>query len=512
MLSLKTKIIASLISMSVLAIAIGGVSAQYLMLKHFEKVIYARVTFDFSKQVLAYYNAYGSWEAATEVETFFQYTDKQLALTGGPPGARQSRGTGERPTGPNARAREQAIQEGRAPAQVTELPTFGGRPPPFNVTDLEGKVWIAPPNSGEGIPGRSTMGSTLPDNLMKNAVPLMNGDTQIGYVLSSERAELTTIETETLSALKKSWIYTLLLVLAVVTPIGFILGLRLIAPINNLSTAMKSMQPGNMQQEVPVTSNDEIGKMSENFNRMNSNISTFIDVIQSQKDKIIETEKLRKEGIASISHELMTPLNSTVAQVNAMADGIRPSDQEQVGKLSNSLTHLTKLVDDLFQLSLADVNALECRSEKIDFSMLITDAVEFKTPALTNKQFRITTRLPEQLEVLGDATRLRQIIDNLLENTVKYADQGGEVKIALESEGNSAILTVSDSGPGVSIDKLDMLFERFFREEASRNRDTGGSGLGLSLVKAWAEAQQGAVSAFISAEGGLGIRVSVPTA
>lgn len=486
MLTLKSKIVIALISLALVAVGIAGLSARTITLQRFDDLVSNRIRFDFMDQVLAYYREYGSWEAAAEQETYFEYVGRA------PYTRREAR--------PNAGT-------GTMASPRTTNPTAGrvGRAPPFVVADLDGKIWISGQTHEDG--------DYLPQGQLKYTLPIMDDDTQIGYVIPAQVAVVVELAEEAETAITSSWLFSILIALGVTIPVGIVLGGKIASPIHRLHEAVVAMQPGAVQQAVPVSSKDEIGQLSESFNIMSSEMASFVEIIEQQKAKILETEALRKEGMASISHELRTPLNNCVAQASAMLDGIRPMDEEQMSLLSGSLDHLTKLVDDLFQLALADVNALECAEEIVDFSVLINEALDTKIADLTRTNSELIRKLPDKLEVLGDAKRLRQIIDNLMENCFRYAEQGATIIVSLKREAEFAELTISDNGPGVPVEDLESIFDRFYRAETSRDRSSGGTGLGLSLVRAWAEAQGGSARAYLDPMGGgLGIKVYIPLA
>lgn len=492
MFTLRKKVIISLISMSLLTVIIGGISARAIMLDRFDGLVADRAMGGLLNEVADYHQTYGSWDAAVEAEPFFAFAVRNYPMAVGPASTQGGQAAPRRGPPPSDRISPQAVRV---------LQDYDGAAPPILVTDNDGIVRVPTP--------LISIGEVMPVRSLKNAVPIMSGGIQIGYALSSQRVALSNLEIQYLSALKDALWLSFLWIAAIAIPTGFLLGRRLTAPIKNLSNAVMAMQPGSIHQEVQVTSNDELGQLSQRFNAMSSEMASFVRIIEEQKAKIIETEALRKEGMASVSHELRTPLNSAVAQASAMIDGIRPIDSEQVTLLSSSLDHLTKLVDDMFQLALADVNALECARDIVDIATLTSETVDARYADFTKMGSDLTTEIPVKLEVMGDAKRLRQIIDNLLENCFRYANPGKNISVSLKQVADFAELTVLDSGPGVPKETLGSLFDRFYRVDPSRNRNTGGTGLGLSLVKAWAEAQGGSTSAFLSSEGGLGIKVYI---
>jgi two-component system, OmpR family, sensor histidine kinase BaeS len=469
--SLRLKIVLSLIGMSIFSIALGGLFSRVVLIEEFEDVVVTRSANGFQRDILSYYNLYGSFEEANAAESWNEY-----------------------------RSRFRELRPARDEPPNPDIARFIG-------TDLKGYVW-APAGSYE-------LGDIVPASELDDAIPLVNveavtDDEVIGYILVEGRLTLSGTEAQYLRALTNSWWVSLLIVALVAAPIGILLGRHLTDPINKLKDAIEAMRPKSVYQKVPITSKDEIGLLSQSFNEMSQELATFIEVIQHQKEKIVDTETMRKQALVSISHELRTPLYSLVAQAYGMLDGVLEIDKKEVASLAESLDHLSELVDDLHHLSLADVHRLECDIKPTDFVQVVREAAEAKEDDLASKQFKLNLSLPDELMVEGDSTRLRQILDNLLINCIRYADEGGEISIQLSVTDEVAELVVLDSGPGVPPKSLHSLFDRFYRVEQSRSRATGGTGIGLSLVKTYAELHSGGAEAFLSDEGGLGIRVSIP--
>lgn len=236
----------------------------------------------------------------------------------------------------------------------------------------------------------------------------------------------------------------------------------------------------------------------------------FLRMVISQQARIQRNENFRRESMASVSHELRTPIATAITQVDAMLDGIRPFDNKQLQTLSRSLVHLGKIVDDLYQLALADVGALNLNKDRTGLGAIILDALDAARNKMGERLFVLNTDIDEGIDIYGDAKYMRQIIDNLLANCYRYSTPAATITIQLYQEKGWANLVISDSGPGVNDDTLAALFERFHRGDPSRSRDSGGSGLGLALVKAMTEAHGGTVEAFHANAGGLGIRIRIP--
>lgn len=471
--SLRVKIVLSLIGMSILATALSGFYTRLVLMERFRTVITARASDEFSRDVASYYrNNGGSFEEATKTISWQDYSARL-----------------------NATRPEKSIKD------VSDTSTF------FIGTDLDGKVWI--PNDGFSI------GDIVSQTDLNNAIPIVNiaspEQPTIGYVLVEGRLDLSGAEAQYLIDLKSALWVVFFIVALMAVPLGMFLGKRFTDPINKLNNAIKAMRPESMQQSVQVTSNDEIGSLSKSFNQMNQDLSKYVNVVEEQQSKISESEAMRREGLVSISHELRTPLHRSVTQAYAILDGVRPLDRNEVSKLAASLDHLAELVNDLHQLSLSDVNAFSCDIQKVDYTAILCKELDIRKEVFVKNSLTLKKSLPEEFIVCADPTRLRQIIENLLSNCVRYTKRGGEVDVRLSSiDDKFAELIIADNGPGVPPENLEFLFDRFYREENSRNRETGGSGLGLSLVKTCAEMHGGHVEAFQSEQGGLKIRVCIP--
>jgi len=195
-----------------------------------------------------------------------------------------------------------------------------------------------------------------------------------------------------------------------------------------------------------------------------------------------------------------------------MQDGVLPSDAATLASLHDATLRLSRLVDDLHQLALADTGALSLRREPVDLHALLATAVAdwAERFAVANLVISLSGTAPAVAEV--DRQRMRQIIDNLLHNSLRYTDAGGEIRIQIHAEPDKVIVRIEDSAPGVAEADLGRLFDRFYRVERSRNRAAGGSGLGLGVVKALVQAHGGQVQANSSPHGGLAVTLVLPTA
>ncbi|SFD19659.1 two-component system, OmpR family, sensor histidine kinase BaeS [Pseudomonas citronellolis] len=273
----------------------------------------------------------------------------------------------------------------------------------------------------------------------------------------------------------------------------------LLRPIRQVAGATHRLAAGDYAIQLPVRSADEAGQLAADFNRMAATLAS--------------NERLRRDFMADISHELRTPLAVMRAELEAMEDGIRPLDGAALRSLQAEVGALAKLVDDLFDLSLAEVGGPTYRRERIDLRVLLPVVADAFRAGFAERGLALDVELPDEpLWVLGDESRLGQLLHNLLENSRRYTDPGGRTVLRALREGERVLVQCEDSAPGVDAAALERLFERFYRAERSRNRASGGTGLGLAICRGIAEVHGGRLSARASSMGGLLMTLELPQA
>jgi two-component system sensor histidine kinase BaeS len=199
------------------------------------------------------------------------------------------------------------------------------------------------------------------------------------------------------------------------------------------------------------------------------------------------------------------------AEIEAMQDGIRPLNASGLALLHSEVGALTQLVNDLHELALADVGALSYRKQDLDLCALVRHMAQTEQVRLEAAGLAFTFSVPATaLTLQADPDRLRQLLRNLFDNAARYTDAPGLITLQLIASGDTAVLLLQDSPPGVPIEQLPRLFDRFFRVEASRGRAGGGSGLGLSICQRIAQAHGGTLRAEPSPLGGLQLTLTLP--
>ncbi|GLQ91286.1 sensor histidine kinase efflux regulator BaeS [Dyella acidisoli] len=271
----------------------------------------------------------------------------------------------------------------------------------------------------------------------------------------------------------------------------------LLTPVHRIAKATHSLAKGDYAARVETHSRDELGQLARDFNQL---------AVVLEKN-----ERTRRQFVADVSHELRTPLAIIRGELEALEDGIRRFDKDAIGSLQSEVALLSKLIDDLYQLSLADVGTMIYRKVEVDLRKLLESVADTFRDRFRRAEIDLQLSLPSSpVLVTADEGRLQQLFVNLFENSARYTDAGGVLRVSCRMMADSAVVDLMDSAPGVEMANLPRLFERFYRREASRNRASGGAGLGLAISRAIVEAHGGTIDAHPSPLGGLWLTVRLP--
>ncbi|CAI8851812.1 sensor histidine kinase BaeS [Pseudomonas marginalis] len=271
----------------------------------------------------------------------------------------------------------------------------------------------------------------------------------------------------------------------------------LLEPVKRVAAATHRLASGDYSSRVAVASNDEVGQLARDFNQLAYTLE--------------RNEKMRREFMADVSHELRTPLSVLRGELEAIEDGVRSLDPNTMKSLLGEVGMLSKLVDDLYELSLADIGALTYRKAPCMLNDVLENSLAMYRERFAARQLQLDLELPrEPVELLADASRLQQLFSNLLENSLRYTDVNGRLRLSVGVDRDTVRIDFLDSGPGVSASQLPRLFERFYRGESSRNREHGGAGLGLAICRSIANAHDGSLVADHSPYGGLWLTLRLP--
>jgi two-component system sensor histidine kinase BaeS len=289
------------------------------------------------------------------------------------------------------------------------------------------------------------------------------------------------------------------LVIAIIsTIIALPLSRSLVKPIQSVAEGSKKLASGEYSARIQEGPNDEIGSLARDFNSLAHTLE--------------QNEQARRKWIADISHELRTPLAILRGEIEALQDGIRKPTADRLDALHKQILNLNHLVGDLYELSLSDIGALNYQKESVNIVEIIEDSMHSMLDDFETHQLTLIKEYDSDiaLTVFADQARLTQLFTNLLINSLRYTDEGGHLIVKILHDHSFVTIEFIDTAPGVPAEDVDKLFDRLFRLESSRNRETGGAGLGLSICSNIVEAHEGLISAQQSPEGGLWITVKLP--
>jgi len=366
-------------------------------------------------------------------------------------------------------------------------PPMGAHQPrlPFIVLDAERKPLFGNPAEAKDI----------------NLKPIIHNKETVGYIaLLPPKHFLAPPQEQFLKQQKSSLILAALGMVLVVVIFSLPLANRLIRPIKAMAAATRELASGKYTIRVPISSSDELGQLARDFNAMALTLE--------------KNEKARRQWVADISHELRTPLAVLRGEIEALLEGIRNTTPEAIRSLHAEALRLHRLVDDLYQLALSDLGTLTYHKEDINLVEILKDSIESYSTEFARNGITLTEEIAQglQLIVFADRQRLYQLFANLLDNSLKYTESGGALIIRLACHNGHAAIDFEDSAPEVPENELGRLFDRLYRVEGSRNRTSGGAGLGLAICRNIVEAHAGTISALPSQLGGVLVRITIPVA
>jgi two-component system sensor histidine kinase BaeS len=269
-------------------------------------------------------------------------------------------------------------------------------------------------------------------------------------------------------------------------------------PLVAVQRATERIANGELGVRLPTSRSDEIGDVMRNVNHMAESLQRM--------------EGTRRRWMADMSHELRTPLAVLRGEIEALVDGIRPLNPAAMRSLREDVLRLGALVDDLHLLAIADLQALPCRFADVDAEELVQDVLDRCQRRATEAGLTLgwVEPPPKSVLVCWDERRMAQLLVNLIENSLRYTDAPGQVRVSLHATATEVRLTVADSAPGVPAADMPRLFEPLYRADLARSRHTGGSGLGLAIAQAIVTSHRGRIEAQASALGGLCVEVVLP--
>ncbi|MEM7033885.1 MAG: ATP-binding protein [Chloroflexota bacterium] len=377
----------------------------------------------------------------------------------------------------------------------------GAPPPP------QGERRAVPPQIGVITADQVTLvgtfatevGEAFPDVHMIFALPVEVDDEVVAYVVRDDEAGVSLAAEEQIYLRNTN----LTLSIASVGGIGLalLMGLGLarilVRPIQDLTNATQAMAQGNLEQKVPIRSDDELGQLAKTFNQMSRDLA--------------QATAARRQMTADIAHDLGTPLQVISGYVESMVDGTLEPTQERIGFISTEIEHLRRLINDLDLLSQTDSQSLNLQLQTINPATLLQQAAQSFTPLAIGEGIQLATDISADLpSIYADQERLMQVMGNLLSNSLRYNANGQKIIIVGKQKDNKVLIEVKDNGSGISAEDLPHIFDRFYRADSSRT-EGGKMGLGLAISKALVEEMDGTIVAeSLGIGSGTTIRILLP--
>ncbi|MEW5801703.1 MAG: ATP-binding protein [bacterium] len=281
--------------------------------------------------------------------------------------------------------------------------------------------------------------------------------------------------------------------------VSFFFSRHLLRPIQQLTEGAQAIALRKFGTRIQVNSTDELGQLAFDFNTMAQTLEKY--------------ERMRQQWITDIAHELRTPLTILRGEIEALQDGVRDISKETIDSLYAEVMILNRIIHDLHELSLFDTRVLSHKKEPVDAFLILNDTLKIFNTRFIQQHITVKEHLdPDQgVMVQGDPDRLAQVFSNLFENTIRYTDPPGILRISQCQTEAELHLIIEDSAPAVPEEKLDLIFERLYRIDSARTRTNGGSGLGLAICKSIVEEIFGGkITAGHSSLGGLRVEIMLP--
>lgn len=341
------------------------------------------------------------------------------------------------------------------------------------------------------------MGHALHRHPQMSDLPIKLENQVIGYLRVPERSMLINKIDRSFNHTMQQWLYVLLLA-------AFIFALLLswpisryfTRPIRRLNNHVKKMSEGHYGSLIHIHRKDELGRLGQNINQLSETLKANSD----NHDQLF----------TDISHELRTPVAVLRAHIEAMQDGIKECDSKQLDQLHHQTMALSLLINDIQDLAGTEMGSLQYKKESVDISHVFNNVIKSFSTAIDEKKLTLFKHIQPAIYINGDALRLRQLFNNLINNAIEYTERGGQIHMKLEADEQQVLIVIEDSEPGVDAQWHEKIFEHLFRPDSGRSKQQGGFGVGLAIAKNIVTAHQGTIWAADSNFGGLAVTVQIP--
>ncbi len=439
--SLKGKMILSYLTVAFITVLVVSVFIRLTSGQSLMNLVAEQQTVMLQESVKNYYSTYGTMDGFASVylqDDDYQPGPDQPQVPGEPPGIHELRGV-----------------RGLVDAEYRSLlPSFG-----------------------------MTIGQAVPNEFLKDAIAVEVDGQTIAWILPDTKYDFKLNAAEELFLKRTNLAIGMaaLAGVAVAVGMGFFLASRLIRPIRRLTAASEALARGDLQQQVPVTSRDELGLLTTTFNRMSTDLA--------------QADQQRKRITADITHDLSTPLQIISGYVEMLEDDEVKLTPQRLEIIKTEIGHLRRLVGDLTTLSQAEAGGLDIQLQAVQPSTLLERVYNAYQPIVEREGVRLLLDLPEgSPHVMVDEGRMLQVLKNLVENALRYTPKGGSITLAA-GMGSTVELRITDTGSGIDAEDLPYVFDRFYRADRARAANSGKMGLGLAICKALVNAQGGSISA-----------------
>ncbi len=330
--------------------------------------------------------------------------------------------------------------------------------------------------------GNANLGEQHPAQHLENGIPILVQDKLVGTLLVGSMIEpaLNPADEDFLRSVNFSILLTSLTVGILALVLGSLLFRQITSPLRALSQSAQAIADGDLGRRLEIQSEDEIGRVARSFNQM--------------AESLAKSDVQRRNMIADIAHELRTPLTVIQGNLEALMDGVYELTPENVAAIHKQSVVLSRLVADLRDLALAEAGQLRLELKAVTLGDLITQVSEGLDVQASERNVQLKLEITENLpKVQADEQRVEQVLFNLMSNALRHTPAGGTITTSAEPGDGHVLVSVRDTGKGISPEDLPHVFERFYRADRSRARSTGGSGLGLTIAKQIVEAHGGQI-------------------
>jgi signal transduction histidine kinase len=352
---------------------------------------------------------------------------------------------------------------------------------------------------GQVVGSRGGQGRAALD--FDQVVPIMANGVQVGSLLAAQAGQGERAAEQFLASVNQALLWAGITAVIIALILGVVLAQQLTRPLRRLTAATQAVAAGDFSQQVPITSSDELGDLARDFNQM----ARALELSEMQ----------RQQMLADTAHDLRTPISIMRSHLEAMLDGVFEPTPENLAVVHEETLQLSRLVEDVRTLSIAEAGQLPLALQPVDLAELAASAAAAFAPLAEADGITLTVATTSTPCVSGDPARLQQVLANLIANALRYAPQGGSaapaVHITVSAAIGEAAVSITDNGPGLSSAQQAHVFDRFWRSDAARSRDQGGSGLGLAIARSIVQAHGGSIA--VSGEPGVGttFTITLPT-